>query len=53
MDLQEIGWGRKYWIYLTLDRKSWKTLVNAVLNHQGPKYLGTCYFLRKDFVPRS
>ena len=53
MDLQEVGWGRTDWIYPTKDSNSWQTLVNAVLYHQGPKNLGTCYFLRKDFDPRS
>jgi hypothetical protein len=32
MDLQEVGWGDVDWIGLAKDRKSWRALVNLVLN---------------------
>ena len=48
MDLQEVGWGRTDWIYPTKDSNSWQTLVNAVINRQGPKNLGN--FLTEDLL---
>ena len=48
MDHQEVGWGRTDWIYLTQDRNSWPTLVNAIINHQGPKNLGN--FMTEDLL---
>ena len=36
MDLEEVGWRGTNWIYLAQDRNSWQTLVNAIINLQGP-----------------
>jgi len=32
MDLREVGWGSKGWIYLAKNRDRWQPVVNAVLN---------------------
>jgi len=36
MDLEEVGLGGTDWIYLTQDRNMWQSVVNAVINFQGP-----------------
>jgi len=36
MDLQEVGWGERDWIYLAYGRNRLRDLVNAVINFQGP-----------------
>jgi hypothetical protein len=36
MDLREIGWGGKDWIYLAQDRNQWRVLENTVMNLQVP-----------------
>jgi hypothetical protein len=35
MDLQEMGWGDTYWIYVSHDWDRWQALVNAVIKLQG------------------
>jgi len=35
MDLQEVGWGERDWIYLAYERNRWQALVNAVINLWG------------------
>jgi hypothetical protein len=40
MDLREIGWGGKNWIYLAKNREQWRALVNTVMNHRVPKNSG-------------
>jgi hypothetical protein len=32
MDLREIEWNYKDWIYLVQDRDQWRALVNTVMN---------------------
>jgi len=34
MDLQDVGWRGRNWIYLDQDRDRWRALVNAVMNIQ-------------------
>jgi hypothetical protein len=34
MDLQEVGYGGKDWIWLAQDADRWRALVNAVMNLQ-------------------
>jgi hypothetical protein len=34
MDLREIGWDGREWIYLAQDRDQWRALVNTVMNHK-------------------
>jgi hypothetical protein len=36
MDLIEIGWGGRDWIYLAEDRDKWRALMNAVINLRVP-----------------
>jgi len=36
MDLQDVGWGDRDWIYLAYNRNSWWDVVNAVINLQSP-----------------
>jgi hypothetical protein len=36
IDLEEVGWGDVDWIGLAKDRKSWRALVNSVLNLRVP-----------------
>jgi hypothetical protein len=36
IDLGEIGFGDVNWIQLTLDRDTWRALVNTVINLQVP-----------------
>jgi hypothetical protein len=34
MDLGEIGWDGRDWIYLARDRDQWRALVNTLMNLQ-------------------
>jgi hypothetical protein len=36
MDLREIGWDGRDWIYLAQDGNQWRSLVNAVMNLRVP-----------------
>jgi len=36
MDLQEVGCGSMAWIELALDRDTWQTLVNSIMNLWAP-----------------
>jgi hypothetical protein len=36
IDLREIGWDDKDWIYLAHDREQWQTFVNTVINLRVP-----------------
>jgi hypothetical protein len=36
MDLREVGWDGREWIYLAQDRDRWRTYVNAVMNLRVP-----------------
>jgi hypothetical protein len=36
IDLREIGWGDKDWIYVGHDRYQWRALVNTVMNLRVP-----------------
>jgi len=58
MDLQDVGWGETDWIYLAYGRNRWLA-VECSNKALGSKKCGefldemrTCYFFRKDFVPR-
>jgi hypothetical protein len=36
MDLEDVGWGGKDWIYLAEDRDSLRALVNMTMNFRVP-----------------
>jgi hypothetical protein len=36
MDLQEVRWGDRDWIYLAQDRNMWRAVVNAVMKLRIP-----------------
>jgi hypothetical protein len=36
MDLREVGWDSRDWIYLAQDRDRWRVLVNTVINLRVP-----------------
>jgi hypothetical protein len=40
MDLRELGWNGRDWIYLAQDRDRWRAYVIAVMNLRVPKSAG-------------
>jgi hypothetical protein len=41
MDLRDVGWDGRDWIDLAQDRDRWRAYVNAVMNLQFHKMLGS------------
>jgi hypothetical protein len=42
MNLREVEWGME-WIFLAKNRKSWRSVVNAVMNFQVPQNPGNFF----------
>ena len=52
MDLQEVGWGRTDWIYLTQDRNSWQT-CECSTKPSGSKKFGDLLFSHEGLCSKE